>query len=177
MSPQNFPNFTNFPFSYTIGLYPESHGVTANTIYDNKLHKVIESDADKYMFKSNVTPIWTLNEMAGKHSTVLWPAGDLLYRNISTAHAVPSNVEIPWKRHIDENIIPMFLRKECTVNLAMFNLKQPKVALRAYSPQSKDVRVSLSLDFLFENGEKYFFELFSGCKHIERLGQYGKIFE
>lgn len=123
-------------------MYAASHGVTANTIYDNNLQKVIESNDEKYKFRSNVTPIWTLNEMAGKHSMVLWPAGDLLYRNLTAAHVVPSNVEIPWKRHIDENLIPILLRKECAVNFAMFNVKQPEAALRTFSAHSKEVSCS-----------------------------------
>lgn len=121
-------------------MYPESHGVTSNIIHDNKLNKVLEFSPEMFMLKPNVTPIWTLNEMAGKHTTVLWTAGEFMYRNRKPSHAVSVDAEIPWKRHIDENIIPLFLRKECKVNLAMFYAKYPDFVLHRNPPQSKQVR-------------------------------------
>lgn len=122
-----------------LGLYPESHGVTADIIYDTKLNAVLEFSPEMFMFKQNITPIWTLNELAGRHSMVFWTASQFLYRNRSLAHALPMDKDISWKQHIDDNLIPLFLRKECKVNLAMFNVKQPDTILHAYPPQSKQV--------------------------------------
>lgn len=120
-------------------MYPETHGVTSNNIYDNKLNKVLTYSPEMFMFRPNVTPIWTLNELAGKHATVLWTAGEFMYRNRKPSHAVPVDAEIPWKQHIDENLIPLFLRKECKVTLSMFYVKYPDFPLHRHSPQSKQV--------------------------------------
>lgn len=128
----------NFIF-FTLGLFPESHGVTSDIIYDNQLSKVLDFSPEMFMFQKNVTPIWTLNEVAGRHSMVLWTAGEFMYRNRTPAHALPMDKDITWKQHIDDNLIPLFLRKECKVNLAMFYVKQPDLVLHAYAPQSKNV--------------------------------------
>lgn len=128
-----------FFFISPLGLFPESHGVTSDIIYDNQLSKVLEFSPEMFMFQKNVTPIWTLNELAGRHSMVLWTAGEFAYRNRTPAHALPMDKNITWKQHIDDNLIPLFLRKECKVNLAMFYVNQPDLVLHAYSLQSKKV--------------------------------------
>lgn len=97
-----------------------------------------------FTLKPNITPIWTLNEMAGKHATVLWTGGEfdyreLKYRDLVPAQALPVGTEIPWKQYIDDFLIPLLQQKECTVNLAMYYVKNPKFVSRAFSPQSKEV--------------------------------------
>lgn len=139
------PKFFHLNFHlHFVGLYPESHGVTSKEIYDNKLGKVLKFSPEMFMLRPNVTPIWTLNEMAGRHSTVLWTAGEFMYRNRKPSHAVHVDTEIPWKRHIDENLIPLFLRKECKVTLSMFYVKNPDFELHRNPPQSKHVSHNLS---------------------------------
>lgn len=120
-------------------MYAESHGVTSDVIYDNKLNEVIEFSPEMFMLKPNITPIWTLNELAGKrHSAVLWTAGEFMYRGTKPGHVIPIDAAIPWKQHIDENLIPLLLRRECIHNLAMFHVNYDLVS-RTYSPQSKQV--------------------------------------
>lgn len=126
-------------FVFAVGLYPETHGVTSDIIYDNKLNKVLKFSPEMFMFKQNVTPIWTLNELAGRHSMVLWTGGEFMYRNRTPAHALPMNKSISWKQHIDDNLIPLFLRKECKVNLAMFHVKQPDLILHSHPARAKQV--------------------------------------
>lgn len=122
-----------------LGLYAASHGVTANVVYDNTLRKVLKYSAELFTFKPNVTPIWTLNELSGKHSAVsMWSAGEFPFREINPTYYEPFNRSVPWKQRID-SLIPVLKQNETQIDLVMFYMEHPDFEAHAYSSKSKQV--------------------------------------
>lgn len=121
------------------GLYAASHGVTANVVYDNKVAKVLKYSAELFMLKPNITPIWTLNELSGKHSAVsMWSAGEFPFRGVTPSYYESFNRSVPWKQRID-NIIPALKQNESPIDLVMFYMDQPDFEAHAHSSKSKQV--------------------------------------
>lgn len=121
------------------GLYAASHGVTANVVYDNKMDKVLKYSAELFMYRPNVTPIWTLNELSGKHSAVsMWAAGEFPFRGVNPTYYESFNRSVPWKQRID-NLIPILTRNEPQIDLVMFYVDQPDFEDHAYSTKSIQV--------------------------------------
>lgn len=120
-------------------MYGASHGVTANVVFDNELGKVLKYSAELFMLKPNITPIWTLNELSGKHSAVsMWSAGEFPFRGVKPTYYESFNRSVPWKQRID-NLIPALKSDEYQIDLAMFYVEHPDFETHAYSSQSKQV--------------------------------------
>lgn len=120
-------------------MYGASHGVTANIVFDNELGKVLKYSAELFMLKPNITPIWTLNELSGKHSAVsMWSAGEFPFRGVKPTYYESFNRSVPWKQRID-NLIPALKSDESQIDLAMFYVEHPDFEAHAYSSQSKQV--------------------------------------
>lgn len=68
-----FPTKT-FPNHHSIatGVYPSEHGVTGNQFYDFKLQKAFNYSYEMFHYRSEVKPIWILNEEAGGHSSCIF---------------------------------------------------------------------------------------------------------
>ncbi|CAF1196946.1 unnamed protein product [Rotaria sp. Silwood1] len=92
----NFATVT-FPLHYTIvtGLYEETHGIVANTIYDSKLQAVATLDTmnDTKWWSQNPysQPIWVSNQLANdsnqrRSGVIAWPGSD-----------TPINGHLPFK--------------------------------------------------------------------------------
>lgn len=121
------------------GLYPGSHGVTANLVYDNEKQKLLKYSPEIFMYRQNVTPIWTLNELAGRHSAVsMWSAGEFAFRGTKPTYIEPFNRKTPWKQRID-NLIPILKRNASQVDFVMFYSEHPDFEDHAFSPSSQQV--------------------------------------
>lgn len=128
---------------FFLGLYGASHGVTANVVYDNKLGKILKYSAELFMMKPNITPIWTLNELSGKHSAVsMWSAGEFPFRGVKPTYYESFNRSVPWKHRIDK-LIPALKQNESQIDLTMFYVEHPDFEAHAYSSQSKRVSQTL----------------------------------
>lgn len=92
------------------------------------------------MMKEDITPIWTLNEIAGKHSAVsMWSAGEFEFRGIKpTYYEEFDRKKASWKQRID-NFIPLLTRNESQVDFVMFYMEQPDLDSHSYSPDSEQV--------------------------------------
>lgn len=131
-----FPFFPPRP-----GLYAESHGVFDSEIYDHKQRKVIRYSPEMYMFRPNVTPIWTLNEMAGGHSAVsMWAAGEFVFRERKPTFFEPLHYKAHWKHRID-NLIPLLKRNESQINFVMFYTSHPDAESHSFSVPSNEVNI------------------------------------
>lgn len=122
------------------GFYAGSHGVTANRIYDAQTGKLIKYSPELFMMREDITPIWTLNELAGKYSAVsMWASGEFEFRGIKPTYNEPFNRTRHWKDRID-NIIPLMKRNESQIDLVMFYAEQPDYQSHEYSSFSEQVR-------------------------------------
>lgn len=91
------------------------------------------------MMKKDITPIWTLNELAGKHSAVsMWASAEFEFRGKSLTYNEPFDRKTHWKQRID-NIIPLMTRNESQVDLVMFYVENPDFPSHSFSSYSNQV--------------------------------------
>nr|CAD7394866.1 unnamed protein product [Timema cristinae] len=135
-----FPTKT-FPNHHSIatGLYPESHGVLGNCVYDPVKKRVLGYSAD--LFKnSEVTPIWvshTLNQNArnGRHSGVMmWPGGEFEYKQTLPTFRQPFDLNTAWEIRVD-TVIGWILHKSTPANLVMLYFEEPDRRAHAFGPE------------------------------------------
>lgn len=107
--------------------------------YDRKYKKPITYSHEMFTFRPNITPIWTLYELAGKHSAVsMWTAGEFEFRGIKPTFYEPFDRKVSWKTRIDR-IIPLLTRNESQVDLVMFYNDLPDYEDHQHSPASPEV--------------------------------------
>lgn len=102
---------------------------------------MISYSSEMFTLRPNITPIWTLYELAGKHSAVLmWTAGEFEFRGKKPTYYESYNREANehWKPRIDR-IIPLLTRNESQVNLVMFYNNSPDAEDHEHSPSSPQV--------------------------------------
>lgn len=108
-------------------------------IYDNDKQKLLTYSREIFMFRPNITPIWTLNELAGKHSAVsMWSAGEFDFRGVNATYYEPFNRKVHWKQRID-SIIPLLKRDESQIDFVMFYSEHPDFEDHASNPTSPQV--------------------------------------
>lgn len=149
---KTFPNHQ----SIATGLYPESHGILSNSLYDPKYERRVNYSAELYEY-DNVIPIWILNEVAGNgsHSGVMmWPGGEFPYGNTTDGSGIlpnktilPTfhekwNMSVPWKTRVD-NIITWITHPITPTNLVMLYFEEPDYMGHAYGPDSENVKNKL----------------------------------
>lgn len=92
-----------------------------------------------FTMKPDITPIWTLNELAGKHSAVsMWTAAEFDFRGVSPSYYEPFNRTTHWKDRINK-IIPLLKRNESQIDFVMFYAEQPDFQSHSFSSISKQV--------------------------------------
>nr|CAD7263357.1 unnamed protein product [Timema shepardi] len=133
-----FPTKT-FPNHHSIatGLYPESHGVLGNSVYDPVKKRVLGYSADLYK-NSEVTPIWTLNQNArdGRHSGVMmWPGGEFEYKQTLPTFRQPFDLNTAWEIRVD-TVIGWILHRSTPANLVMLYFEEPDRRAHAFGPES-----------------------------------------
>ncbi|XP_071440349.1 bis(5'-adenosyl)-triphosphatase enpp4-like isoform X2 [Hetaerina americana] len=145
---KTFPNHQ----SIATGLYTESHGVIANSLYDPKFGKKLDYGPQLYEYEG-VIPIWTLNEMAGngRHSGVMmWPGGEFPYGNASNLSECPENgilptfnqkwnASVPWRHRVD-TIMDWMTHNETPTNLVMLYFEEPDTTGHIYGPDSSQAK-------------------------------------
>nr|CAD7462143.1 unnamed protein product [Timema tahoe] len=129
---KTFPNH----HSIATGLYPESHGVLGNSVYDPVKKRVLGYSAD--LFKnSEVTPIWTLNQKAsnGRHSGVMmWPGGEFEYKQTLPTFRQPLDLNTAWEIRVD-TVIGWILHRSTPANLVMLYFEEPDRRAHAFGPE------------------------------------------
>ncbi|KAL3219588.1 hypothetical protein MRX96_030342 [Rhipicephalus microplus] len=100
-----FPTKT-FPNHFTIvtGLWPESHGIVDNKMYDPEFKTLfrignIESYNGRWW---EAEPIWLTAEKQGKRaSTFFWPGSDVEIKNSRPSEFFKYNEMIPWQTRVE----------------------------------------------------------------------------
>ncbi|XP_055677185.1 ectonucleotide pyrophosphatase/phosphodiesterase family member 5-like isoform X1 [Lutzomyia longipalpis] len=132
-----FPTKT-FPNHHTIatGVYPEVHGVTANSVFDRVSGKKLEYGYPLFHYTEDVIPIWTLNELRGQYSgCMMWPGSDFAYSGRNCTYTVSYNRFISWDERVD--IAMSWLRhKEKPARLVMMYFEDPDTHGHIYGPDS-----------------------------------------
>ncbi|KAJ8872843.1 hypothetical protein PR048_026459 [Dryococelus australis] len=137
-----FPTKT-FPNHHSIatGLYPESHGVLGNSVYDVARDRRIGYGPQLYS-NPGVTPIWTLNQMAGggRHSGVMmWPGGEFSYNGVLPTFRQPYDLQVGWESRVD-TVVGWLVHPSTPANLVMLYFEEPDRRAHAFGPDSPEVR-------------------------------------
>lgn len=134
-----FRNYCILSFIMTIGLYGGSHGVTGNRIYDNVNKIRLKYSYELFTSRVNITPIWTLNELAGKRSAVsMWASAEFEFRGNKPTYFEKFVHNAPWMPRIDK-IIALLKNEEDPVNFVMFYSEQPDSTDHEFSVHSEQV--------------------------------------
>lgn len=142
-----FPSKT-FPNHHTIatGLYPGTHGVLSNSLYDQQLQRNLVDEFDLFHYNENIRPLWILNELAGGHSgCMMWPGTKYSYSNLSCTFMISqsTNRTIPWTLRVD-TIMSWITNRDTPANLIFFYVEEPDLIAHRYSTQSKRYRSTIS---------------------------------
>lgn len=135
-----FPTKT-FPNHHSIstGVYPEQHGVMANDLYDFDLGKVLDYSFELFHFRSEIRPIWILNELAGGHSgCMMWPGSDYEYDNVKCTHNLHYNLSVDYKERMDD-VFRWIVNNTKPANLIMFYVEEPDLHAHAFGPESQTI--------------------------------------
>lgn len=135
-----FPTKT-FPNHHSIatGVYAEKHGVTGNQFYDFELQKSFNYSFEMFHYRSEIKPIWTLNELAGGYSgCMMWPGSDYYYDGIPCTHSQHYNQSEDFNERVDQ-VFKWILDPKYPANLVMFYIEEPDLHAHAYGPESQKI--------------------------------------
>ena len=145
-----FPSFT-YPNFYTMitGLYPESHGLVHNTMYDSRLNDYFTIDN----VEDNFDPKWYTAETIyytnhaagpGRYSgSVAFPAGVTPSKGVSLDHVIPNffwmNVTDARHSHYEvDTMVSWFQDQNKPINLGLLYFGEPDEVSHKYGPDSNE---------------------------------------
>jgi ectonucleotide pyrophosphatase/phosphodiesterase family member 5 len=132
---KTFPNH----HSMATGVYADKHGVTGNQFYDFELRKVLNYSFEMFNYRSEIKPIWILNELAGGHSgCMMWPGSDYYHDGIACTHSRHYNQSENFIERVDE-VMSWVLNKKYPANLVMFYIEEPDTHAHAFGPESQKI--------------------------------------
>ena len=135
-----FPTKT-FPNHQTIstGVFPEEHGVMANILYDFELAEKLTYSFELFHYKSEILPIWIINEIAGGRSgCMMWPGSDYQYDGVTCTHSKHFNMSMNYTERVDE-VFHWILNTSNPPNLIMFYIEEPDTHAHAFGPESQTI--------------------------------------
>ncbi|XP_010861961.2 bis(5'-adenosyl)-triphosphatase enpp4 [Esox lucius] len=95
---KTFPNH----YSLVTGLYAESHGVIASSMYDpaTQKHFTTFNDTDSFWW-NEASPIWvTALDFGYKTGVAMWPGSDVAIRNRTATHFLPYNRSVSFSQRL-----------------------------------------------------------------------------
>lgn len=148
---KTFPNH----YSIATGLYPESHGIVDNIIYDKRLKTEfvdIRQTNDAQYF--NGIPIWNVLERQNITTACLfWPACDSPINGIQPTYNLKYNRSMSYRDRVDQIINWLKMPADVRPSLIMAYFSQPDVVGHYKDDMniSKELEnLELILDYLFK---------------------------
>lgn len=142
-----------FPNHWTLatGLYPSSHGIVANVMYDHVLNETFydfgKNDNDTRWFGQNehAVPIWILNQMQGNGQSGIiggFPGANVPIRDITVRYSEDYANKYDWKTKIDR-LIDLFIRADDPINFGVLYFPEPDETGHTYGPYSIQIKLLL----------------------------------
>lgn len=144
-----FPTKT-FPNHFTIvtGLWPESHGIVDNKMYDPEfktLFRLGNAESAKARWWE-AEPIWLTAEKQGKTAaTFFWPGSDVDIQGKWPSHFFRYNEMIPWQSRVEVLLAWLDLPPERRPSLLTLYVNEPDSAGHDHGPHSDAVDEALEL--------------------------------
>uniref|UniRef100_A0A131YMJ5 Ectonucleotide pyrophosphatase/phosphodiesterase family member 1/3 n=1 Tax=Rhipicephalus appendiculatus TaxID=34631 RepID=A0A131YMJ5_RHIAP len=144
-----FPTKT-FPNHFTIvtGLWPESHGIVDNKMYDPEFKTLFRiGNTEAYNGRWwEAEPIWLTAEKQGKRaSTFFWPGSDVEIKNSRPSEFFKYNEMIPWQTRVEVLLAWLDLPAERRPSLLTLYVNEPDSAGHDHGPHSAAVDEALEL--------------------------------
>ncbi|XP_069831963.1 bis(5'-adenosyl)-triphosphatase enpp4-like [Dendropsophus ebraccatus] len=132
---KTFPNH----YSIVTGLYAESHGIVANSMYDNDTNEFFSlgnfSSKSNPVWWNEATPIWVTNQRAGRRSgSAMWPGTDVRIHNVTLNDFLLYNPSATFEERVN-NITSWFTRAKDPINFATLYFEEPDKSGHRYGPE------------------------------------------
>ncbi|CAG7668638.1 unnamed protein product [Allacma fusca] len=140
--------------SIATGLYPEVHGIVANTMYDPLYDKELSGyvdepgywnfSSDSTATRSSVVPLYTSNELAGDgrySGSMMWPAGQEGWgeNNTKVTHLVNYNVSRwDWEWEVDQ-VMKWITHPTKPANLVYLYIEEPDYTGHRFGPEGPEI--------------------------------------
>ncbi|XP_007934365.1 bis(5'-adenosyl)-triphosphatase ENPP4 [Orycteropus afer afer] len=133
---KTFPNH----YSIVTGLYEESHGIVANSMYDavTKKHFSDFNDKDPFWWNEAV-PIWVTNQVQGNRSSAaaMWPGTDVSIHNVTPSYFMNYNSSVSFEERLN-NITRWLSSSNPPVTFATLYWEEPDASGHKYGPEDKE---------------------------------------
>lgn len=133
---KTFPNH----YSIVTGLYEESHGIVANSMYDSVTKKHFSESNDKDPFWWNgAEPIWVTNQLQENRSSAaaMWPGTDVPIHNITASYFMNYSSSVSFKERLG-NVTTWLSSSNPPVTFAALYWEEPDVSGHKYGPEDKE---------------------------------------
>lgn len=133
---KTFPNH----YSIVTGLYEESHGIVANSMFDTATKKYFSDFNDKDPFWWNeAIPIWVTNELQENRSSAaaMWPGSDVAIHNTTPSYFMKYNSSVSFEERLN-NIIMWLNNSSPPVTFATLYWEEPDASGHRYGPEDKE---------------------------------------
>lgn len=144
----SYPSIT-FPNHYTLvtGLYPEHHGIVANTFYD-PARKERYSYTDKAAVTDGSwyggTPLWVLAEQQGMRSACFfWPGSEAAIQGVRPSYYLAFDNKFPDEKRIDQVVSWLRLPADERPHFLTLYYSQPDHSGHEDGPDSPEVRAAV----------------------------------
>ncbi|KAM6945332.1 bis(5'-adenosyl)-triphosphatase enpp4 [Aplochiton taeniatus] len=132
---KTFPNH----YSLVTGLYAESHGILASSMYDQATHKHFNlvNDSDPFWW-NQAQPLWITAQDSGySTAAMMWPGSDVTIRNRTATHFLPYDPAVTFPVRLD-NVTKWLLGdgKEKGVSFAALYWEEPDRTGHIYGPDN-----------------------------------------
>ena len=144
----SFPSLT-FPNHYTIvtGLYPEHHGIVANSFYDPARKEAYsytnpKAAADGTWYGG--TPLWVLAEQQGMRSACFfWPASEAEIQGKRPSYYLAYNDAFPDDKRVDQVLAWLQLPPEKRPHFITLYMSDTDHAGHAYGPDAPETEMAV----------------------------------
>ncbi|KAM5262899.1 bis(5'-adenosyl)-triphosphatase ENPP4 [Ctenodactylus gundi] len=134
---KTFPNH----YSMVTGLYEESHGIVANSMYDvvTKKHFSDSNDKDPFWWNEAV-PIWVTNQLQENRSSAaaMWPGTDVAIHNVTPAHFLDYSPSVPFQERLN-NVTVWLSHSSPPVTFAALYWEEPDASGHKYGPEDTEI--------------------------------------
>ncbi|XP_023618071.1 bis(5'-adenosyl)-triphosphatase ENPP4 isoform X2 [Myotis lucifugus] len=133
---KTFPNH----YSIVTGLYEESHGIVANSMYDVITKKYFSDFNDRDPFWWNeAVPIWVTNELQENRSSAaaMWPGTDIPIHNTTPSYFMNYSSSVSFKERLN-NITMWLSNSNPPVTFAALYWEEPDASGHKYGPEDKE---------------------------------------
>jgi alkaline phosphatase D len=146
-----FPAYPSLTFpnhiSIITGLYPEHHGIVANSFWDptreqTYVYSQTESDSDGSWYSG--TPLWVLAEQQGMRSACLfWPGSEAEIQGKRPSYYLHFDNKLDDEKRVDQVVAWLKLPPELRPHFITLYYSNADHAGHVYGPDSEEVRAAV----------------------------------